>query len=657
MNKLPGSASAGQLTSDSDILLRNLRLLDLDDDFDWPGISKDTFIASDTIKNQKQRIQRAEWVLYKLLERWNPSESEEKLRPYFPALEPLQSLNLRAALFRALNELKKTGVFRKSIFIRKSMLDDCKGPRFEEVLAALSTSVIYKILAEDDSDTSIVRRLLLGQQNLASIDVSILSMSYRASLTKRLSEKEELGQQFRKFGRMLDLEDHEIKQRGGLNAVASRGWTEKSVPQRMITKLTKHLSENSQGNHDWIEILVRSDRFRPQNCFLEQSFDKIWPHVSNDTLYKVRLVKKENLLENLESRVLIQNDRLEKWKQIKESLGKGAEYASQSTPTHMDKEKQGVDRCRQQSPRKSWVLPSRHKQHTAMDEVGMGETINETTVQDEKPRLKDIQRKSSLHIDKTVPTGSFNIAADHKLQPPSEEIAGIETPPLTTDDDSLDTHSGKFCMRPKSTNIVGSFAHSGDIFFLQKTDSQAESKGPIALQPLTPMTHTQVLTAQTPLSLAERTRTSMALASPVKMPPCEETQPVIATISQQDDDTIFSADILSTGGLHRSASLLDRTRYSMSLMSTTSHVRRQSLKPHVSKVYPVNQFNSPGREQSSTEPTEVSILEEILPDADADYETVFKSRPKIALSPRLSPVQDGIPYSAAGTERYGIEPG
>ena len=77
MNKLARSTSTGQRVSDGDILLRNLRLLDLDDEFDWPTISISTFAASDTIKNQRQRIHKAEWVLYKLFEKWNPSETDQ----------------------------------------------------------------------------------------------------------------------------------------------------------------------------------------------------------------------------------------------------------------------------------------------------------------------------------------------------------------------------------------------------------------------------------------------------------------------------------------------------------------------------------------------------------------------------------------------------
>ena len=56
-------------------LLRNLRLLNLDEEFDWPSISTETFAASDTVQNQKRRVRCAEWVLYKLFEIWDPEET------------------------------------------------------------------------------------------------------------------------------------------------------------------------------------------------------------------------------------------------------------------------------------------------------------------------------------------------------------------------------------------------------------------------------------------------------------------------------------------------------------------------------------------------------------------------------------------------------
>ncbi|MCJ1398791.1 hypothetical protein MMC11_001992 [Xylographa trunciseda] len=655
MNKLPWSASTGQKISDGEILLKNLRLLDLDDEFDWPAISKNTFAASDTIKNQKQRIQFAEWILYKLFERWNPSDTELKLRPFFPSLEPLQSLNLRTALFRLLSELKKNGVFRKDIFIRKSMLDDCKGPRFEEVLVALSTSVIYKIIAEDDSDTSVVRQLLLGRHSMVSPDISILSMSYRVSLRKRLSRKEDLSQRYRKLGRMLDLKGHEIEQRGDYNLSSERGRTQKGVPQRTITRLTKHLAENWQGDQNWIDILVQSDRFRPQNSLLERPFDEIWHHASNDTLYEVRPHKKESLLEDLEGRVLIQNERLEKWKRIKESLSKDTKCMSQSVPPCVDEIEKTVNSPRQQGQHDTRMLPPRDTKRTVEGNLGQREPLNRFTVEGGRLRLKNAQQISGDFIDATGPTRSFIIAADSELRSASEEISGTSTPSLTIDNDSQDIMSGTDRAVSKSTKVGGIHRHTLDKTSAQQTDLCTTSDRLAALKLISKI-DAQTPIARPRLSLAERTRMSMALASPLKELQNEETQTHVAPVRllpQQEDDILFAANLPSTGGPCRTASLLDRTRHSMSLMSTTSQGRRQSFRPRASKIYPVNQFNSPGREQSLIEPAETSILEEILPDVDADYDTVFKSRPKIALSPRLGPVQDGMLYSPGNMGNYG----
>lgn len=57
------------------LFLRNLRLLDLDQRDDWPGITEVTFSTKDTQQNQKKRIQCAEWALYHLFALWDPEEA------------------------------------------------------------------------------------------------------------------------------------------------------------------------------------------------------------------------------------------------------------------------------------------------------------------------------------------------------------------------------------------------------------------------------------------------------------------------------------------------------------------------------------------------------------------------------------------------------
>jgi hypothetical protein len=57
------------------LFLRNLRLLDLDQREDWPGITEVTFSTKDTQQNQKKRIQCVEWALYHLFALWDPEEA------------------------------------------------------------------------------------------------------------------------------------------------------------------------------------------------------------------------------------------------------------------------------------------------------------------------------------------------------------------------------------------------------------------------------------------------------------------------------------------------------------------------------------------------------------------------------------------------------
>lgn len=91
--------------------------------------------------------------------------------------------------------------------------------------------------------------------------------------------------------------------------------------------------------------------------------------------------------------------------------------------------------------------------------------------------------------------------------------------------------------------------------------------------------------------------------------------------------------------------LLERTRQSMSLLSPqpTSRPRKSvtSQLPRLSQQFPVNQFETPPRRTSScgsvSDRSGASTPRDELFSEDADYASVFKSRPRIATSPHCSP--------------------
>lgn len=57
----------------ADLLLVNLRLLDLDTLNDFPEINSKTFSSKDS----KSRIRSTEWVLYRLFELWDPEQTTD----------------------------------------------------------------------------------------------------------------------------------------------------------------------------------------------------------------------------------------------------------------------------------------------------------------------------------------------------------------------------------------------------------------------------------------------------------------------------------------------------------------------------------------------------------------------------------------------------
>lgn len=134
-------------------------------------------------------------------------------------------------------------------------------------------------------------------------------------------------------------------------------------------------------------------------------------------------------------------------------------------------------------------------------------------------------------------------------------------------------------------------------------------------------------------SLVERTRESMALA---KVEDRNE-----SSISQAEDVPtlpIRAPGSLPSGSnlkLTGSETLVERTRKSMSLLPVKSRAPRTSLLKKPSKVYPTNPFGTP--KKSHDDMPGISTPPEELFSQNAKYASVFKSRPKIALSPAQSP--------------------
>ena len=61
--------------SDAKLFVTNLRLLNLDQQSDWPNITVQSLSSRNA--DQKQRISGVEWALFRLFEIWNPEDTNQ----------------------------------------------------------------------------------------------------------------------------------------------------------------------------------------------------------------------------------------------------------------------------------------------------------------------------------------------------------------------------------------------------------------------------------------------------------------------------------------------------------------------------------------------------------------------------------------------------
>jgi hypothetical protein len=258
----------------------------------------------------------------------------QKLRPFFPPLEPLQSLNLRAALYRCLNELKKNGVLGRDSVLRKTMLDECKGDKFYEIMAIFSNVALKKVLTARDAseeNTAIARKLATATMLPVASQQSLLplAIAHKASLVSILKKKEQRRRRYMEFEGMLDYKAEDINRRIRKSKDTPRA-QRPAVPQREAEAIKKQLKDNWIGNQKWLDIMLHGDDVQVGEAFLGSRFDKVWRMVEHGR--KLEDVTPEaGLLENLQSRVQEQQVRLEKWKTFHQKLQKEKDQPSSTT--------------------------------------------------------------------------------------------------------------------------------------------------------------------------------------------------------------------------------------------------------------------------------------------------------------------------------------
>ncbi|KAF2278632.1 uncharacterized protein EI97DRAFT_393194 [Westerdykella ornata] len=682
-------------TSDIRLYVTNLRLLDLDLRPDWPGITVQTFSSKNA--DQKQRIGGVEWSLFRLFEIWDPHETSQKLQPFFPPLEPLQSLNLRAALYRCLNDLKKNGVLGRETVLRKTMLDECKGEKFFELLAVFSNVVLKKVISERDvgrRTVPISRDLAMASTLPARDQASFipLAIAHKAALMQVLNRKEEKRRRFKDFENLLDKNAAAIEKR-----VAERKTTAvcagREISEKDFRTMKKQLKDNWVGDQKWIDAMLHGDSSAAEDVFLGMHFNDVWPMVEQGCKLE-ETAPAIGLLESLQSMVQEQQARLKKWKDFHQNMRRRVDVKAQKkTPnqgvtsgikldSHLGLQLQSAE-PREKNESKGERLQSQYQEIiTAMDS-GLSHiskarynrpflpmlsrrrpSTEDTRTDVPQRKLKPPLVPNDSHVEplkqnRAYPPPLLQPKARQKMHAPCDNshsyppgsdttLVGHPSTNLSNDSDGP---------KPVEESLPGS-PHS--------TPSASPAHFPTSSQPADEWPSEPPRIEEPPINdeddLAERIISSIgdATPSPVKRQPrpslLERTQmsmarnaglPSIADTPSSELPKLPELSAQLTAPTHSESSLLERTRHSMAAMSqaqrTTQSTKENRKSRSRQSLYPVNQFDTPRSRKSFQAIEEAksgdTTPKEVLFSDDVDYEHVFKSRPRVAQSPIFTPLQ------------------
>lgn len=513
-------------------------------------------------------------------------------------------MNLRAALLRQLTDLKKDGVLGGSVILRKTMLDECKGDKFEELLAVFSLIVLKKILAASGNPQ---KAPPLKTQNLVP-----LVLSHRKAIQRDLERRKELDLRTRQRQKNIDASIKALSE----EAVAWKSRKAPTTPKNADT-LKRLVRENWIGDSHWVETILHGV---PPT-----------PGLSHDVSHEDDEDDASIPLTDLDSRVREQNYRLARWqgylKRVQERRRSDPEptqsrMAQSSSSTrfgrHLDITLSSMS---PEAPVPEMKLKMRHVVLLDTLDDHLGSRIKHYAVPSDRPQI-----------------GSRDLAQDAggSAQRPltiSTRLNSRSPIRRTSDASSQDTLVAVTPLADRSR-------------FVTTARSQQETTQRSQLERCDGILGADLETGQTsPLpsnrkSLAERTRESLAQFET----PRSKLTRSRTTISPTRDNVAPKFATTTSSTQADGASLADRTRQSMSLLANVlddnyqPRTNARTGRPRHSKsksMYIPSQ--RPKLERAWSEESLASAAKEDPFDTEADYESVFKSRPKLAMSPNLSP--------------------
>ena len=582
--------------------------------------------------------------------------------------------------------------------MRKTMLDDCKGERLEEILALLSNTVLKKVLLERGSDQhqAIVRQLAYenfsytGERTV----LSALILAHKGSLGKHLRAKEEAKAKYQDFSNLLDLNDRRIIRRHEQlkERISERSSQEKRSSEE-IRVLQDQVQRNWSGSDEWLESILYGESRLSQDGLLATPFERVWKHVECNSIGDVEGKQGVGLLEQLEARVRDQENRLAGWQDFGRTLSKSSPGSPKKenplakattidlgfnhhqelqigrtnpkaggniASAFLDEYTRLVENMKAEliDVKERDVRTTRSPRQILRPEKVLA-TLSTTPAPETKSPSGNNEEWSSVS-DTDEPSPGFNATKSTAQTPPSELLSreqetkeeGPETPLRSRISAQVPkastrlpqaeskTSQSEAIQKERSLSPNSIFRTPPPVEVRKANDSESELVDHIlkSMSDASPSPKKQ----RHKLSLAERTRLSMARTSHSQYSEmhddCDNLTDLPRLSIRPKPTSRASLSASSADGKY--ADLIERTRKSMAGFEAAQKKaqleRRRSVKDQKKKQRESSYFPRLEEEEIAVMP---DIDKQELMEGDPDYEDVFKSRPKIKTSPAVSPTR------------------
>ncbi|KAF4583146.1 hypothetical protein GQ602_006290 [Ophiocordyceps camponoti-floridani] len=657
-----GGPTNGFVKTNIPIFLTNLRLLDLDLRPDWPHIKADMFEANTSLKREK-RVECVEWVLFHLFSLLDPDEAAAKLKPYFPPSGQSESLSLRVGLLRALEGAKRSGLLGRECVIRKTMLDDCRGDRFEEVLAYISTAALKAKVARDKRKAAC--RLptafssALETEDVMEFLLFPLELSYRVSLCRLLARKEAAQVRYVWLAREITTKERSLAE------------SEKSIQLREqdrvyfyktcdtdleddMAEIHRKIDKNWSDNEGWKDAILGRFGGTVNRGIVARPFDAVWRGLQEGRTSELADDGK-GLTENLEGRIRVLEERVKRWQAFRDEIVGTRHEAKQLIPKDPDSGSpaMGLDlsfreheSLQVRNMNDVDVAPGLERRHNPLnhadDEARQHCTRLQMVLDKLKHRVKTPHTHPYHHMMHARPSTSV-------LPPPS----GVCCPDRQSSDDVHLSEPRPCGLEPVEEKYwSGARTSRSSSGCSSPTRQPKQAEKPVAkgstpyerwplkepLEPakpdLRPVNHAKTLedkpdAPRHTLSLSERTCLSMSRTDGNASLQEPEPEPGPAPKPAEEDEPTAAID-----------DLINRTRRSMAGFEKAQQKaklerRRSERKARMSPRKESALYPTP---EEGSEQTAASTLD---PGDEDDVEAVFRSRPKVMASPIASPMREG----------------